>query len=138
MITGAALLHRLGRGVALILYYALEVHTLIFHVCYRHPEPYLWKLDRTENFSRMRMKLSRNYDYNTHVDASRLRDVGSTPIPEPQQADASLLLAKVRCYLHLQATCRKEGWILYPQPLCLHAVLTTCTASKLSIPLASC
>ena len=49
----------------------------------------------------MRMKLSQNYDYNTHVDASQLRDLGSTPGPVPQQADASLLLAKVHRYLQL-------------------------------------
>ena len=63
----------------------------------RKPERYLWKLDRTENFSRMRMKLSRNYNFNTHADASHLRDTGSVLIednPTQDKADVALL-AKV-------------------------------------------
>lgn len=28
-----------------------------------------WKLDKTENYSRMRLKLKRNYDFNDHSDA---------------------------------------------------------------------
>ena len=63
----------------------------------RTPEPYLWKLDRTENFSRMRMKLSRNYNYNTHADASHLRDTGNVINEEEQQQQKAnvALLAKV-------------------------------------------
>ena len=63
----------------------------------RTPEPYLWKLDRTENFSRMRMKLSRNYNYNTHADASHLRDTGNTTNEEEKQQEKAnvALLAKV-------------------------------------------
>ena len=44
----------------------------------------------------MRMKLARNYNYNTHTDASQLRDIGSAPAPAPQDTNASLLLAKVQ------------------------------------------
>jgi len=29
-----------------------------------------WKLDKTENFSRMRLKLKRNYDFSDHTEAS--------------------------------------------------------------------
>lgn len=42
----------------------------------RVPERYSWKLDRTENFSRMRMKLIRSYPYNPHAEASLMRDEG--------------------------------------------------------------
>eukprot|EP01135_Chromosphaera_perkinsii_P000159 Nk52_evm55s32 gene=Nk52_evmTU55s32 len=35
-----------------------------------------WKLDRTEDIHRMRKKLTRNYDFNSHTDASILRDEG--------------------------------------------------------------
>ena len=55
-------------------------------------------MDRTENFSRMRMKLSRNYNYNTHADASHLRDTGSVLNEEKPQQDNKAdvaLLAKV-------------------------------------------
>lgn len=59
----------------------------------RKPEPYLWKLDRTENYSRMRMRLARNYNVNKHTDASQLRDTGTVLAskPEPTTADTSLL-----------------------------------------------
>ena len=44
----------------------------------------------------MRMKLSRNYNYNTHADASHLRDTGSTLSEEKSQEKADVaLLAKV-------------------------------------------
>ena len=70
---------------------------MLLLLLFRKPEPYLWKLDRTENFSRMRMKLSRNYNYNSHADASHLRDTGSVLIEEkPTQEKADVaLLAKV-------------------------------------------
>ena len=45
----------------------------------------------------MRMKLSRNYNYNTHADASHLRDTGSVlneDKPQQEKADVALL-AKV-------------------------------------------
>lgn len=44
---------------------------------FRVSERYSWKLDRTENFSRMRMKLIRSYPYNPHTDASIMRDDGA-------------------------------------------------------------
>lgn len=63
---------------------------------YRREDPYLWKLDRTENFSRMRMRLARNYNFNTHVDASNLRDIGNVPFTMSDSLTAgSELLAKV-------------------------------------------
>ena len=65
---------------------------------HRVPEAYAWKLNSTENFSRMRLKLSREYGGNRHRDASRLRDVGSVlSVPsEPTSADTALLsLVKV-------------------------------------------
>ena len=71
----------------------------------------MWKLNSTENFSRMRLKLSREYGGNRHRDASRLRDVGSIlEIPlEPTSADTALLsLVKVATRLTLTlilATC---------------------------------
>lgn len=33
-----------------------------------------WKLSNVENFSRMRLKLVQNYNFNSHQDASDLRD----------------------------------------------------------------
>ena len=38
---------------------------------HRDTDLYLWKMDRTENASRMRLKLARNYNYNKHTDASQ-------------------------------------------------------------------
>ena len=62
----------------------------------RRTEQYLWKLDRTENFSRMRMRLARNYNFDTHEDASRLRDTGlsSDSFPSKEKSNTQLL-AKV-------------------------------------------
>ena len=62
----------------------------------RKPEEYLWKLDRTENFSRMRMRLARNFNFTRHKDASKMRDTGMTldHTPTKDQAAAELL-AKV-------------------------------------------
>jgi hypothetical protein len=40
----------------------------------RVPDRYMWGLSRTENFSRMRMKLTRLYTNNDHSDAAELRD----------------------------------------------------------------
>ena len=64
----------------------------------RSPEAYCWKLDPTENFSRMRLRLLRNYNFSTHADASHLRDIGSAPdlAAEKISADTALLsLVKV-------------------------------------------
>ena len=58
-------------------------------LCSRDPDLYLWKMDRTENFSRMRLKLARNYNYNKHTDASQ-HSSGETPLVS-STADTSLL-----------------------------------------------
>ena len=41
-----------------------------FHPHSKH-EKFYWKLDKTENFSRMRIKLKRNYNFNPHIGAAR-------------------------------------------------------------------
>lgn len=40
----------------------------------RKQRPIHWKLSNVENFSRMRLKLVQNYNFNSHQDASDLRD----------------------------------------------------------------
>lgn len=40
----------------------------------RVPSETHWKLSYTENFQRMRLKLTRNYSFNPHTDASHARD----------------------------------------------------------------
>ncbi|XP_076823781.1 neurobeachin-like protein 1 isoform X1 [Clavelina lepadiformis] len=40
----------------------------------RNPGKTYWKLSNVENFSRMRLKLTENYNFESHEDASRLRD----------------------------------------------------------------
>lgn len=40
----------------------------------RKQRPVHWKLSNVENFSRMRLKLVQNYNFNSHQDASDLRD----------------------------------------------------------------
>ena len=40
----------------------------------RNPTETRWKLSNVENFSRMRLKLTQNYNFDSHDDASRLRD----------------------------------------------------------------
>uniref|UniRef100_A0A8D2QNZ1 Neurobeachin like 1 n=1 Tax=Zosterops lateralis melanops TaxID=1220523 RepID=A0A8D2QNZ1_ZOSLA len=53
--------------------------------------PVHWKLSNVENFSRMRLKLVQNYNFNSHQDASDLRDnLGKVPSSE------SLLLEVVK------------------------------------------
>ena len=41
---------------------------------YRSEEPVNWKLSNQENFSRMRPKLTQNYNHDQHLEASRQRD----------------------------------------------------------------
>jgi WD40 repeat protein len=60
----------------------------------RKSDKYSWKLDRTENFSRMRMKLSRSYPYNSHTEASILRDQGDIALSEVENIVKELLKAK--------------------------------------------
>jgi hypothetical protein len=66
----------------------------------RSPEQFLWRLNRSENFSRMRLKLSRDYTAGRHRDASRLRDLGSVPyqqlVSEPDTALLSLIKVSSR------------------------------------------
>jgi hypothetical protein len=57
-------------------------------VCRSVDEDY-WKLSTTENFSRMRLKLTPNYYFNPHIEASRLRDTGAVTGP----ADEAKVLA---------------------------------------------
>lgn len=70
----------------------LYIHNYVVHICAqtctcvwcsfsRVAERYSWKLDRTENFSRMRMKLIRSYPYNPHTEASIMRDDGTLGEP---------------------------------------------------------
>lgn len=40
----------------------------------REQRPIHWKLSNVENFSRMKLKLVQNYNFNSHQDASDLRD----------------------------------------------------------------
>nr|CAB3264213.1 neurobeachin-like protein 1 [Phallusia mammillata] len=40
----------------------------------RNPGKTYWKLSNAENFSRMRLKLTENYNFDRHEDSSRLRD----------------------------------------------------------------
>uniref|UniRef100_A0A8D2QND8 Neurobeachin like 1 n=1 Tax=Zosterops lateralis melanops TaxID=1220523 RepID=A0A8D2QND8_ZOSLA len=55
--------------------------------------PVHWKLSNVENFSRMRLKLVQNYNFNSHQDASDLRDnLGKVVFPSSE----SLLLEVVK------------------------------------------
>ena len=74
------------------MYVMLYIHNYVVHLCAqtctcvwypfsRVAERYSWKLDRTENFSRMRMKLIRSYPYNPHTEASIMRDDGTLGEP---------------------------------------------------------
>uniref|UniRef100_H0ZHC0 Neurobeachin like 1 n=1 Tax=Taeniopygia guttata TaxID=59729 RepID=H0ZHC0_TAEGU len=55
--------------------------------------PVHWKLSNVENFSRMRLKLVQNYNFNSHQDASDLRDnLGKVTQPSSE----SLLLEVVK------------------------------------------
>ena len=47
---------------------------------YRKPQETRWKLSNVENFSRMRMKLTQNYNFDNHEEASNLRDNISTQV----------------------------------------------------------
>ena len=46
----------------------------LFSLLSRLPNESHWKLSSTENFQRMRLKLTRNYSFTPHTDASRARD----------------------------------------------------------------
>ena len=48
---------------------------------FRNQGEIAWKLSNVENFSRMRLKLTENYNFDPHTDASKLRD--NVEIVEP-------------------------------------------------------
>ena len=91
-------------------------------VC-RSPEQFLWRLNRSENFSRMRLKLSRDYTAGRHRDASRLRDLGSVPyqqlVSEPDTALLSLIKVSSRYHPNPTLNCpiftTVLSWQPYPQ-----------------------
>lgn len=56
--------------------------------------PVHWKLSNVENFSRMRLKLVQNYNFNSHQDASDLRD--NLGVYQAQPSSESLLLEVVK------------------------------------------
>uniref|UniRef100_A0A8B9BTD5 Neurobeachin-like protein 2 n=1 Tax=Anser brachyrhynchus TaxID=132585 RepID=A0A8B9BTD5_9AVES len=56
--------------------------------------PIHWKLSNVENFSRMRLKLVQNYNFNSHQDASDLRD--NLGVHQIQPSSESLLLEVVK------------------------------------------
>ncbi|CAG8541891.1 2926_t:CDS:10, partial [Racocetra persica] len=53
-----------------------------------------WKLDRRENYSRMRRKLAINYDYDAHREASAKRD--KTPIAMPVNKTKNLSIQRIK------------------------------------------
>ncbi|XP_025903832.1 neurobeachin-like protein 1 isoform X2 [Nothoprocta perdicaria] len=56
--------------------------------------PIHWKLSNVENYSRMRLKLVQNYNFNSHQDASDLRD--NLGVHQTQPSSESLLLEVVK------------------------------------------
>ncbi|OXB76885.1 UNVERIFIED_CONTAM: hypothetical protein H355_002578 [Colinus virginianus] len=60
----------------------------------RKQHPVHWKLSNVENFSRMRLKLVQNYNFNSHQDASDLRD--NLGVYQSQPSSESLLLEVVK------------------------------------------
>uniref|UniRef100_A0A8C3Y0S7 Neurobeachin-like protein 2 n=1 Tax=Catharus ustulatus TaxID=91951 RepID=A0A8C3Y0S7_CATUS len=60
----------------------------------RKQRPVHWKLSSVENFSRMRLKLVQNYNFNSHQDASDLRD--NLGVHQTQFSSESLLLEVVK------------------------------------------
>uniref|UniRef100_A0A8C3U3K4 Neurobeachin-like protein 2 n=1 Tax=Catharus ustulatus TaxID=91951 RepID=A0A8C3U3K4_CATUS len=61
----------------------------------RKQRPVHWKLSSVENFSRMRLKLVQNYNFNSHQDASDLRD-NLGKVVFTQFSSESLLLEVVK------------------------------------------
>ncbi|CAG8610076.1 15441_t:CDS:2, partial [Acaulospora colombiana] len=53
-----------------------------------------WKLDRRENYSRMRRKLTINYDYDAHRDASAKRD--KTPIANSTSKSKNINIQRIK------------------------------------------
>ena len=63
----------------------------LFSLSSRVPSETHWKLSYTENFQRMRLKLTRNYSFNPHTDASHARD----NIPDETDAREASLPVRV-------------------------------------------
>ncbi|XP_055494353.1 neurobeachin-like protein 1 isoform X8 [Leucoraja erinacea] len=60
----------------------------------KKPESMCWKLSSVENYSRMRLKLVQNYNYDPHTDASALRD--NLGVQQTVPSNDSLLLEAVK------------------------------------------
>uniref|UniRef100_A0A8C3FXZ2 Neurobeachin like 1 n=1 Tax=Chrysemys picta bellii TaxID=8478 RepID=A0A8C3FXZ2_CHRPI len=60
----------------------------------RKQNPIHWKLSNVENYSRMRLKLVQNYNFNSHQEASDLRD--NLGMQQTQPSSESLLLEVVK------------------------------------------
>ncbi|XP_074857149.1 neurobeachin-like protein 1 isoform X3 [Carettochelys insculpta] len=60
----------------------------------RKQSPIRWKLSSVENYSRMRLKLVQNYNFNSHQEASDLRD--NLGMHQTQLSSESLLLEVVK------------------------------------------
>uniref|UniRef100_A0A674JLI8 Neurobeachin-like protein 2 n=1 Tax=Terrapene triunguis TaxID=2587831 RepID=A0A674JLI8_9SAUR len=60
----------------------------------RKQNPIYWKLSNVENYSRMRLKLVQNYNFNSHQEASDLRD--NLGMQQTQPSSESLLLEVVK------------------------------------------
>ncbi|XP_072180695.1 neurobeachin-like protein 1 [Diadema setosum] len=58
----------------------------------RNPEEIYWKLSSQENFSRMRLKLTQNYNYDRHLEASQQRD--NTGVAKEESQALPLAVAK--------------------------------------------
>uniref|UniRef100_K7FGC5 Neurobeachin-like protein 2 n=1 Tax=Pelodiscus sinensis TaxID=13735 RepID=K7FGC5_PELSI len=61
----------------------------------RKQNPIHWKLSNVENYSRMRLKLVQNYNFNSHQEASDLRD-NLEGMHQAQPSSESLLLEAVK------------------------------------------
>ncbi|KAL8183651.1 UNVERIFIED_CONTAM: hypothetical protein K2H54_048175 [Gekko kuhli] len=60
----------------------------------RKLNPVHWKLSNVENYSRMRLKLVQNYSFNSHQDASALRD--NLGVQQAEPSSEALLLEAVK------------------------------------------
>ncbi|XP_069790231.1 neurobeachin-like protein 1 isoform X3 [Narcine bancroftii] len=60
----------------------------------KKPESMCWKLSSVENYSRMRLKLVQNYNFDPHTDASALRD--NLGVQQTVPSTESLLLEAVK------------------------------------------
>ena len=56
-----------------------KITSVEYFISYRGNSTRRFKLSNTENRYRMRLKLTENLKFNSHTDASRQRDISSTP-----------------------------------------------------------